>query len=193
LIGIHAETGEELFLNPNTGNKTAVIPTPVVSGNRIYHSSGYGAGNVAIDISVENGKLTATQAYHNGKGSLENHHGGFILHEGTIFGCSSALRGAWVAQDLKSGDLLWSEKVGKGRSGSIGFADGLLYCYDDADGICYLAKPSRTGWEKLGEVKIPEPSTIDKGKGAIWAHPVIADKKLFIRDQDKLFAFEIGQ
>ena len=193
LIGIHAETGEELFNGPKTGNPTAVIPTPIVSGNRIYHSSGYGAGNVAIDIKVENGKLIAETVYAKNKESMENHHGGYVLHEGTIFGFSRAFRGVWMAQDLKTGDVLWSKKVGSGKSGSIGFADGMLYCYDDGDGICYLAKPSKTGWEPAGQVKLPEITAMDRKKGAIWAHPVIADQKLFIRDQEKLFAFDIRQ
>ena len=193
LIGIHAETGEELFNVPKTGNPTAVIPTPIVSGNRIYHSSGYGAGNVAIDIKVENGKLIAETVYAKNKESMENHHGGYVLHEGTIFGFSRAFRGVWMAQDLKTGDVLWSKKVGSGKSGSIGFADGMLYCYDDGDGICYLAKPSKTGWEPAGQVKLPEITAMDRKKGAIWAHPVIADQKLFIRDQEKLFAFDIRQ
>jgi choline dehydrogenase-like flavoprotein len=124
---------------------------------------------------------------------MENHHGGYILHEGTIFGFSRAFRGVWMAQDLKTGDVLWSKKVGSGKSGSIGFADGMLYCYDDGDGICYLAKPSKTGWEPAGQVKLPEITAMDRKKGAIWAHPVIADQKLFIRDQEKLFAFDIRQ
>ncbi|MFN7874240.1 MAG: PQQ-binding-like beta-propeller repeat protein [Pirellula sp.] len=193
LVGIHAETGEELFLHPKTGNNVAVIPTPVVSENIIYHSSGYGAGCAALEVTVSGGKLSVKELYHNNKGSMENHHGGFVLHEGTVFGFSRANRGCWMAQDLKSGEVLWSEKVGKGASGSIGFADGHLYCYDDAEGICYLAKPSKSGWEAVGQVKLPKTATIDRGRGAIWAHPVIAEKKLFIRDQDKLFAFDIGE
>jgi|JI6StandDraft_1071083.scaffolds.fasta_scaffold66512_2 outer membrane protein assembly factor BamB len=193
LVGVHAETGEELFNIPKTGNPTAVIPTPIVSGNRIYHSSGYGAGNVAIDIKVENGKLSTEISYAKNKESMENHHGGFVLHDGTIFGFSKAFRGVWMAQDLKTGDVLWSKKVGNGKSGSIGFADDMLYCYDDGDGICYLAKPSKTGWEPAGQVKLPEITAMNRKKGAIWAHPIIADKKLFIRDQEKLFAFDIGQ
>ncbi len=68
-----------------------------------------------------------------------------MFHDGTIFGFSNALRGVWMAQDWKTGAVLWSKKVGNGRSGSIAMADGLLYCYDDADGICYLAEPSKEG------------------------------------------------
>jgi outer membrane protein assembly factor BamB len=193
LIGTHALTGEELFKSAKTGNPTAVIPTPIIQGNRIYHSSGYGAGNVALDIAKDGDKLVANQAYAANKESMENHHGGYVLHDGTIFGFSRAYRGVWMAQDFKTGDVLWYKKVGNSRSGSIGFADGMLYCYDDGEGICYLAKPSKEGWESVGQVKLPETTSLDRKQGAIWAHPVIADGKLFIRDLEKLFAFDISQ
>ncbi len=193
LIAVHAETGEELFVNSKTGNQTAVIPTPIISGNRIYHSSGYGAGNVAVDVKREGDTLVATEVFAASRQSMENHHGGFVLHDGTIFGFSRAMRGVWMAQDLKTGEVLWHKKVGSAASGSIAFADGNLYCYDDADGTCYLAKASKTGWEPVGQVKLPEQTAIDRGRGAIWSHPVVAANKLFIRDLDKLFAFEIGE
>ncbi|MCU0709631.1 MAG: PQQ-like beta-propeller repeat protein, partial [Pirellula sp.] len=160
LVAFHAETGELQFTSPKTGNRVAVIPTPIVRGNEIYHSS--------------------------------NHHGGYVFHDGAIFGFTNALRGVWMAQDWKTGQVLWSKKVGNGRSGSIAMADGLLYCYDDSDGICYLVKPSREGWEELGQVKLPEQTSTDRGRGAIWAHPIIANKTLFIRDQELIYAFDIG-
>ena len=192
LVGIHSETGKLLFKNAATGNGTAVIPTPVVSGNVVYHSSGYKAGNAAVRISVKNGQLEAQQLYHEPKESMENHHGGFVLQDGAIIGFSLSLRGAWMAQDLETGKVLWSKKLGETKSGSIASADGLVYCYDDQDGICCLAKASRTGLEVISQVKLPEKTATDRKRGAIWAHPVIAGQKLFIRDQEKIFAFDIA-
>lgn len=193
LVAYDAASGEELFKNEKTGNRTAVIPNPIVSGNRIYHSSAYGAGNVALDVSKENGKLVAKEVYAFKTDSMENHHGGYILYNGTIFGFSKSSGGSWLAQDLQTGKTLWSKNLRSGKSGSIAFADGMLYCYDEAEGVCFLAKPSTTGWEPVGQVKIPEVTGLDRKQGKIWAHPVIADKKLFLRDQEKLFAFDIAE
>lgn len=192
LVGFHCETGKLLFKNGSTGNGTAVIPTPIVSGDMIYHSSSYKAGNAVVKISVSSGHLTANELYHESKESIENEHGGYLLHDGAIIGFTKALRGAWMAQDLATGKVLWSQKIGKTRSGSIVLADGLLYCYDDQEGICYLAKASRTGMEVIGQVKLPEQTSSDRNQGAIWTHPVIAEKKLYIRDQEKIFAFDIA-
>ena len=163
-----------------------------MSGDLVYHSSAYKAGNALVKISVKDGQLSAEQVYHQSKESMENHHGGYVLQDGAIIGFTNALRGAWMAQDLKTGDVLWSKKLGKTRSGSIALADGLVYCYDDQEGICYLAKASRSGLEEISQVKLPEQTSSERKQGAIWAHPVIAGQKLYIRDQEKIFAFDIA-
>jgi outer membrane protein assembly factor BamB len=193
LLGIDAKSGELLFQNDSTANGTAVIPTPIVSGNIIYHVSAYGAGNCAVKVKVENGKVDAEQLYHHKTKSMENHHGGVILHDKAIFGFSKTDRGVWMAQDLESGEVLWSQKIGSNTSGSVAFADGMLYCYNDKDGTCYLVEASREGWKAKGELSLPEQTKIERGKGAIWAHPIISDGMLFIRDQDLLFAYAIAR
>jgi len=193
LVAFHAQTGDHQFTSPTTGNKTAVIPTPIIVGDQIYHSSAYKAGNSLVKLSAESGKVKMEEVYHLDKESMENHHGGYVLHEGTIYGFTNALRGVWVAQDLKTGNILWNHKTGKARSGSIAFADGMLYCYDDSEGICYLAAPSRDGWQEKGSVKLPKEWSGDRQRGAIWAHPVVAGQKLFIRDQELIYAFDIAR
>ncbi len=193
LVGIHCETGKLLFLNDKTGNGTAVVSTAVVSGDLVYHSSAYKAGNVALRITVDQGVLRAEQVYHQSKESMENHHGGYFLNEGAIIGFSKSLRGVWMAQDLATGRVLWSKKVGKSSSGSIAFADGLAYCFDDQEGVCVLAQVTRSGFKQVGQLTIPEQTALDRKQGAIWTHPVIANRKLFIRDQEKIFAYAIAR
>lgn len=193
MVAFDAKTGEHQFTSPTTGNKTAVIPTPIIVGDQVYHSSGYKAGNTLVKLSSQGGKVTADEIYHFDKESMENHHGGYVLNDGTIYGFTSALRGAWVAQDLKTGSILWNHKTGKTRSGSIAMADGMLYCYDDSEGVCYLVAPSRDDWQEKGSVKLPSEWSGDRQRGAIWAHPVIAGQKLIIRDQDLIYAFDIAR
>jgi outer membrane protein assembly factor BamB len=193
LVAFHAETGEHQFTSPTTGNSVAVIPTPIIRGDEVYHSSAYKAGNTLIKLAAAGGKVSMEQVYHFDKESMENHHGGYVLHDGTIYGFSNALRGVWMAQDWKSGQVLWSKKIGTSRSGSIAMADGMLYCYDDKEGICYLVEPSKEGWNARGQVQLPEQTATERGQGAIWAHPIIANQILFIRDQEWIYAYGIGR
>lgn len=192
LIGIDAKSGKKLFGNGATGNGTAVIPTPVVAGDMIYHVSAYGAGNALVKLSKDGSQIKAEELYHKTAKSMENHHGGVVLLDGTIYGFSKADGGVWMAQDLKSGDVLWSEKVGRNASGSIALADGLLYCYNDKDGTCLLVEPSRDGFKSKGKLTIPEQTSINRQKGAIWAHPIVADGMLVIRDQDLIYAYDVS-
>jgi outer membrane protein assembly factor BamB len=193
LLAFDVVSGELLFQNESTGNKTAVIPTPIVSGDIVYHVSAYGAGNAAVKVKVQGSQVTAEQLYHNNSKSMENHHGGVILHNEAIFGFSKTDGGVWMAQDLASGKVLWSHKIGKNKSGSIAFADGKIYCYNDTDGTCLLAEATREGWKQKGELTLPAQTEIPRGKGAIWAHPVISDGMLYIRDHDLMFTYAIAE
>ncbi len=194
LFAFDTESGEQLFSDTSTGNTVAVIPTPIVDGDRLYHTSDYGAGNTLLKLTSEGpGDLTADSVYHLADKTMRNHHGGVVLVDETIYGFSKANGGVWMAQDLTSGETLWEEKLRPNRSGSICFADGHLYCYNDTDGTLCLVEATREGWIEKGKLKLPRQTELPRDKGAIWAHPVIADGKLLIRDQDLIFAYEIGE
>lgn len=195
LVGVDAETGKELFREPASTNPVATIPTAVVQGNFVYHTSDYGSGNQLLKLSRgDDGGVHTELVYANSVKSMMNHHGGVVLYEGVIYGCSKTGRGVWMAQDFESGEVLWSQPTKPSSSGSIAFADGRLYCYNDKDGTLELVVPDRKAWKSVGKLTIPKQYEGKRGtnnKGAIWAHPVISDGKLFIRDQNYIFAFDI--
>jgi len=68
-------------------------------------------------------------------------------------------------------------------------ADGLLYCYN-GDGRLFLYKPLENKFEKRGLLDIP-----DKGprkKRHHYSHPVIHNRRLYVRHQSSLFAYNIA-
>jgi outer membrane protein assembly factor BamB len=191
VIGFDSVTGKLSFVHPATGNAASVIPTPIVQGNRIYHSSSNGAGNALIEIATSEEAATVSELNHKTTKTMENDHGGSVRFDETVFGFSKTGGGTWIAQDFLSGEVLWKEKVGRNKSGSIVAGDSRLYCFGDKDGQCWLIEPSRSGWLPRGQLLLPEASSIDRGAGAIWTHPVIANGRLFLRDQELLFCFNI--
>ena len=193
LLAFDVESGEKVFEDSATGNKTAVIPTPLLVSGLLYHSSAYGAGNTLLQLSESDGAINAKPIYALKTKSMENHHGGVVLVDNTVYGFTKASGGNWMAQDLETGKTLWQERTRPNRSGSIAYADGRLYCYNDKDGTVILVKPSRSGWEPQGKLTLPAQTKIPRGSGAIWAHPVIAAGKLIIRDQDLMYAFDIAR
>lgn len=193
LVAFDTETGKLLFQNSATGNDVAVIPTPIVHEDHLYHTSGYGAGSVLVKLSAgENRTINANQVYHEATKSMQNHHGGVVLVDGVIYGATKSSGGGWMAQDFLTGESIWMERMRPNLSGSIAYADGLLYCYNDDEATLWLVEPSREGFKKVGELKLPETTKTERGSGAIWAHPVIADGTLYLRDQELIFAFDIA-
>ncbi|OYP29840.1 PQQ-binding-like beta-propeller repeat protein [Rhodopirellula sp. MGV] len=192
LVGFDAQTGKKLFEDSTTGNNIAVIPTPIVAGDLVYHTSAYGAGNTLLRLVPADNGLTAISVYALNSKSMENHHGGVVLVDGVIYGFTKQNGGCWMAQDLESGQALWFERARPNNSGSICYADGRLYCYGDKDGSVLLVEPSREGFNQVGKMTLPQETSVPRKQGAIWAHPIVAGGKLIIRDQDLLYAFDIS-
>jgi outer membrane protein assembly factor BamB len=187
LVAFSAKNGEVLWTNGSSGNGTATIPTPILKDNLVYHTSNYGAGCVLLDVKANNGELSASEVYANKV--IVNHHGGVVLVDNTIFGLKR--NGGFVCQDFKSGELRWNYRLSGDDSAAVAYADGRLYVFGDGTGSCYLVEPSDKEWLERGKLKLPKQSDMPRLKGKIWTHPVIAEGKLFLRDLDLMFAFEI--
>ena len=112
---------------------------------------------------------------------MDNHHGGVILHEGYLYGAGHNSRG-WFCLDFRTGVEMW-KAPGKG---AITYADQRLYCLDER-GIMRLVRANPEQYEELGAFTVPE-----GGKGMHWAHPVVCGERLYIRHEDKLFAYDIS-
>jgi outer membrane protein assembly factor BamB len=186
VAGVDAKDGKLLWRYEQRFYRTAVIPTPIFHDGYVYITSGYGAGcdllkltgNAASGFKVE--KVYANK-------NMVNHHGGVVLLEGHLYGYSDGK--GWVCQDFKSGKIVWAEKRALPK-GSLTCADGQLYCYSQEDGKAVLIDASPKGWQEHGRFKIPKQSAIGKS-GQVWTHPVVANGKLYLRDQDLIFCYDV--
>lgn len=187
LVGFDAKTGDKLWTNGSSGNGTATIPTPIVSGNLVYHTSDYGTGCVLVELTQVGDTVEAKEIY--ASKNMQNHHGGVVLLENSIFGLKKG--GGWVCHDFMTGEVRWNHRLRGDGSASVCFADNRFYIFGENTGTCYLVEPSEEDWLERGKLKLPEETEIDRQRGKIWAHPVIADGKLFLRDMDLIFAFDV--
>jgi outer membrane protein assembly factor BamB len=187
LAGVRAEDGKLLWYYERAV-RTAGIPTPIYYKNHVYSTAGYGVGCDMIKLTRSDDKFTAEKVYHSN--NMVNHHGGVVLVDGFVYGFSDG-RG-WVCQDLMTGENKWEAKgQGKPGKGSITYADGHIWCYDEKTGNLHIAEASPKGWKQTGLIKLPKQTTIRSNRGSIWTHPVIANGKLYLRDQDLLFCFDV--
>lgn len=181
LVGVDPADGRAIWTVPFPG-KVAVIPTPIVSGDMAYATAGYGAGCVAVKLNGDEAEVV----YENK--NMANHHGGVILLDGHVFGHSEGK--GWVCQNLETGEIAWREREALGK-GAIGYADGRFYCLEEDTGTVAMIAASTEGWEEHGRFTLEPQTKIRKDRGKIWTHPVIADGRLYLRDQDLLYCFDV--
>jgi outer membrane protein assembly factor BamB len=121
---------------------------------------------------------------------MKNHHGGVVLVDGYLYGFSDA--GGLVCQDFKTGEKKWSEKGEGIQKGAVHYADGMLYCLDEAEGSVFLVEASPKGFKESGRFSLPEVTTLREGtRGKVWTHPVVIGGRLYLRDQDLFFCFDV--
>ena len=180
VAGISAKDGALLWKAPRQAN-IAVIPTPLVMGNEIYVTSGYGAGCNLFKVAKTDGKFSAEQAYANHV--MVNHHGGVVRVGDYIYGYSDGK--GLTCQDVKTGKSIWTEKA-KIKKGAVAFADGKLYFREEETGTMILVDATPDGYHEKGRFKQP-----DRSEEKAWPHPAIANGKLYLRDQDVLLCYDI--
>lgn len=183
VVGIDPENGDVLWQQDWPG-RVAVIPTPLYHEGHIYISTGYGVGCRLIDLG-ETG-VDPTTVYDNK--TMKNKHDGLVLLGDYLYGYSDG--GGWTCQNVMTGKREWSEK-GKLGKGAIAYADGMLYCISEKEGEVVLIDATPEGWSEHGRFTLTPQTEQRSPKGGIWMHPVIVNGKLYLRDQELLFCFDI--
>lgn len=187
LYGIRAEDGEVLWRHARTPPYgTEVVNTPILQGDLIFTTVGARQGCELVRVRRDGDKFSPEKVY--GNASLANHHGDVVLVDGHVYGFGEGQ--GWACQNLESGDIVWSERRAL-RAGAVTYADGRLYCYGEDDGTVVLVPAVTSGWKEQGRFKIPEQSKLRKPNGKIWTPPVVANGKLFLRDQDLIFCYDV--
>jgi outer membrane protein assembly factor BamB len=196
VAGVEAKEGKLLWHQPvASGESYAVIPSPIVQGNKIYVTEGYVAGCRLLEITPKQGKFAVKELYtKRTKQVLNNLHGGVVLVNGHVYG--HADKSGWVCQDFQTGKKDWLDRNSlQCDSGSIIYGDGRLYLFSD-QGEAVLLEPSAKGWKEKGRFTIPQRSQLAQKRrtsqtAGVWTHPTIANGRLYLRDQELLFCYDI--
>jgi outer membrane protein assembly factor BamB len=177
-VGVRASDGRLLWRYPAAANYTANIATPLVAGTQVFYTSAYGTGGGLVNLREAFGEIRAEEVYFTR--DMQNHHGGVVLVDGVLYGFSNAIL---TAIDFASGKTLWRHRsVGKG---AITYADRRMYILSE-NNVVGLAEVSATVYRETGRFEIA-----DQGLPS-WAHPVVSNKRLYIRNQGALAAYDIA-
>jgi outer membrane protein assembly factor BamB len=183
VVGISSE-GKLLWRAERMG-KVAVIPTPIVHGNKVYVSSGYGIGCSLFEIIQTEGSFQPRQVY--ADKIMVNQHGGVLLKGDYLYGYCD--KKGWMCQEFDTGKLVWAEKKQVGK-GSLTYANGRLYlrAENKEKGTVALIEATPEGYIEKGRFEQP-----NLQKEMTWPHPVVAGGRLYIRDQNILLCYDIQQ
>ncbi len=157
------------------------VNTPVFNENEIWISKGYNYPSVMLTMDTLGHAVSEKFVDH----TFDNHHHGQMLVDGHLYGSNwiSNGKGKWVCMNWKSGEITWVHDWES--KGSIIYADGLFYLYEEKRGNVALVKPNKEKFELISSFKV------EKGAGPHWAHPYIAHGKLYLRHGNYLAAYSI--
>ena len=187
VVGVAAKDGKLLWKADVAGNNTAVITTPIYHDNIVYVTSGYGAGCAAVRIVREGANFKAETIYANN--NMANQHGGVVLIDGYIYGYSEDRN--WACQNFRTGETVWKERNNEVAKGSLLAVNNRLLLFDMQTGLLTVVAASPDGWKEFGRMPIPERTKITTQNNHAWTHPVVANGKLYLRDHDLLFCFDL--
>lgn len=177
VVGLRPNDGALLWRYDRVANRTANIATPIFENGFVFVSSAYGTGCALLKLTAEGGTVKATEVYFSRE--MQNHYSTSIVVGDSAYGFSNSIL---TAMNVETGRVEWRDRsVGKG---SVTYADGKLYLLSE-DGVVGLAEATSGGYREKSRFEIP------RGAFPTWTPLVISGGRLYLREQDNLYCFDI--
>lgn len=189
IIGVDTDDGEILWkfdYGKYAGGKWKSnnhTNTPLYYNGGIFVSSGYDHHCVMLDLSNDASSVSLRWV----DSTLDIHHGGAVRIGNYIYGANweSNRMGKWICMKWDDGEIMYEEEWE--NKGSIISADDMLYCYEEKNGNIALVEVNPIQFDVFSSFQVPF------GRGPYWAHPVIVDGIMYIRNQEFVMAYDIKE
>jgi outer membrane protein assembly factor BamB len=173
--------GKVLWQVPFKDKLNESSTTPIKAGGAFIAAS-VTAGAIAVSVSdnkpMQGWKNSALNCYFSTPVRVGKDHV-FMVTGGLSLNPSSTLRCVAIA----SGKEVWNRpNVGKYHAALLAFADGNLLMHDDLTGDIRLLAPNVREYQELAR---------SKAGGATWAHPAVADGRIYVRDNKELICLSL--
>lgn len=186
-LGMDAETGELLW-DYDMEPPTAFIPTPIVENNYVFSVAGYKRGGALLQQIPGSGGAVSIKEIYGVIPELGNKHGGVVLVDGYLY-AGGEDKNILYGANLMTGEILWKERGAGSGSVSVLAADNKLIVRFQ-DGTVALAKFSPEGYQEMSSFKTPGSGDSERPS---WAHPVLSDGKLYLREGDAILCYLVGK
>jgi outer membrane protein assembly factor BamB len=187
VVGVDAKTGKFLWRYKEVVKGPAQVFTPVARGGDVY-AGALSIGGGLIRLKPDGNGVVAEQVYF--ERGLPNGFGCAVLIGDYLYGSDPAEEKV-LAVEFTTGKVMWKNES-LGRS-SVAYADGLLYVHA-WKGDVGLVEATPEGYREKGRFTPPAQPKPKQGapySDTAYAHPVIANGRLYIRDSGTLWAYDI--
>lgn len=184
LASFAAADGRLLWRYDKVSDSRANSYTPLVVADGLLCPNGYGAGIGRLKLIRQGNEVLAKESFFQ-KETLDPFEDSTVLLDDRLYAFGSG--GILLSLDAKDGKRLASARGSGNGKAAATFADGRLYVRW-SDGVLALVDTSAAEYQEKGRFTLPEPR---KGIGATF--PVVAGKRLMVRDNDRLYCFDIAK
>ena len=171
LVACNAKSGNVLWRAAHPF-KISSAASPIVEGDIVYCSAGYGVGAAAYLVSKNGGKYETKQIWRK-PNKLMNHWSTPVCIDGHLYGMFQFKEygdGPLKCVELATGEIKWS-KSGFGPGGVI-LVDGKLIATSDA-GEVVISKATPKAYSEIGRFKAIE--------GKCWTHAAYSNGQIYVR------------
>lgn len=172
LVSCDTVSGKVLWRHPHKYS-VSTAASPVVSGDMVYCSAGYGVGASAAKISKDGDAWTAKELWRISGDDIGNHWSSPVVKDGYVYGIYGCKRygvAPLKCFELATGKEMWAQP-GFGQ-GNVILAGNQLLALGDA-GQLVLIEAQSTGYKEVARAKVLE--------GKCWSTPVLAGGRVFVR------------
>ena len=166
LMGLEPSTGKMLWEYKWNTKHGVNAADPIIIGDRIFISSGYGTGCAMIKVEGVN----VSELWRNR--NIKTKMSGAVLINGLLFGPDESEGLKCIDPD--TGAEYWAEK--KFKQGALCAADGKLIVLSEK-GELAVVEASKDGYHELSSAKVLG--------SQCWAMPVVANGRLYVRDSKR--------
>jgi outer membrane protein assembly factor BamB len=188
VVALGAEDGAVLWQYPFRDTLQEGSTTPVRVGNRLVVSS-VTLGSVALKLTTKDGKPAVEQAWKNPQ--LACYFSTPVAGKEHVYMVTSSMEAMMKRQpqadlccvEAATGKVAWKQpKVGRYHAALVRTGDGRMLLHSDT-GELALLDPDPAAYKELAKSKVC---------GQTWAHPALADGRLYLRDDKELICLKLA-
>jgi outer membrane protein assembly factor BamB len=179
LVSVRPDTGAQLWEFPWPIENQCNIATPIVVGDYIFISSYYGRGCALFEIAKTGGVWEANPVYKNKR--MRNHLATCVRHKDYLYGFDDS---TLKCMNFRTGEVTWKEEERSFGKGSVVMVNDQLIVYG-ANGLLALVQATPTEYTETSRFQFSAQTN------SCWSAPVVANGRLYVRDQEKLVCFDV--